>query len=415
MSFLEPKTKDHCKKGAPYTQEYGGCPCWSCNIYQVLNLRGPDNEFSLYGGQNGTIVAHIPNPWDNRWAQGEMIALYAGCTASKPSADIMISRELTLPIPTQKEVTSEVLQSEQSLQQALQQSSTPTWLQQFQASLQLMNLTTSISVIDCFLCASLQRPLLAAVPINASSSIKASPALRNSSCAPPLPSVPLWHLTLHKFPCVEEHTPVTPRSRHLARCLLSRHGRYKFGNLRCRRRLRGGALGHSVISARDFEERLQITLESTSASLASLQRQFTSLAQVALQNRRALDLLTAKKGGTCFFLREECCYFVNESRIVEQNVNKLTDLAKDLLRRPSKNTLTDLLSSPLVTWLLPFLGPLLMLIALCTLLPCLLWFLRSQVNRISNQTFNQLLLQGYHPLIAQPEDTRDEPYRDTGL
>jgi hypothetical protein len=171
------QTKDHCKKGAPYTQEYGGCPCWSCNIYQVLNLRGPDNEFSLYGGQNGTIVAHIPNPWDNRWAQGEMIALYAGCTASKPSAHIMISRELTLPIPTQKEVTSEVLQSEQSLQQALQQSSTPTWLQLFQASLQLMNLTTSISVIDCFLCASLQRPLLAAVPINASSSIKASPAL----------------------------------------------------------------------------------------------------------------------------------------------------------------------------------------------------------------------------------------------
>jgi hypothetical protein len=177
----------------------------------------------------------------------------------------------------------------------------------------------------------------------------------------------------------------------------------------------GGALGHSVISARDFEECLQITLESTSISLASLQRQFTSLAQVAFQNRRALDLLMAEKGGTCFFLREECCYYVNESGIVEQNVNRLTDLAEDLLRRPSKNTLTDLLSSPLVTWLLPFLGPLLMLITLCTLLPCLLQFLRSQVNRISNQTFNQLLLQGYHLLIAQLEDTRYKPYQDTGL
>jgi hypothetical protein len=121
----------------------------------------------------------------------------------------------------------------------------------------------------------------------------------------------------------------------------------------------GGALGHSVISARDFEERLQITFESTLALLASLQRQLTSLAQVALQNHRALDLLTAKKGGTCFFLQEECCYYVNESGIVEQNVNRLTNLAEDLLRRPSKNTLTDLLSSPLVTWILPFLGPLL--------------------------------------------------------
>jgi hypothetical protein len=167
----------------------------------------------------------------------------------------------------------------------------------------------------------------------------------------------------------------------------------------------GAALGHSVISARDFEERLQITLESTSASLASLQHQLTSLAQVALQNRRALDLLTAEKGGTCFFLWEECCYYVNESVIVEQNVKRLTDLAEDLLRRPSKNILTDLLSSPLITWLLLFLGPLLMLITLCPLLLCLLQFLRSQVNKISNQTFNQLLLQGYHPLIAQLEDT----------
>jgi hypothetical protein len=64
----------------------------------------------------------------------------------------------------------------------------------------------------------------------------------------------------------------------------------------------GGALGHSVISARDFEERLQVTLESNSVSLASLQQQLTSLAQVALQNLRALDLLTAEKGGTCLFL-----------------------------------------------------------------------------------------------------------------
>jgi hypothetical protein len=177
----------------------------------------------------------------------------------------------------------------------------------------------------------------------------------------------------------------------------------------------GGALGHSVISARDFEELLQITLDSTSASLASLQHQLTSLAQVALQNRRALDLLMAEKGGACFFLQEECCYYVNESGIVKQNVKKLTDLAEDLLKRPTKGTLTNLLSSPLLTWLLPFLGPLFMLVTLCTLRPCFLQFLRSQVNRISNQTFNQLLLQGYHPLIAQPGDACDGPYQDNGV
>jgi hypothetical protein len=212
------QTKDYCKRGSPWTQDYGGRPYWS---YWILGSKGPDNEFHLCRGQNGSIMAHIPNLWDNRWIRGEMIALYAGCTASKPSAHIMISRELTLPVPTQREVTTEVLQSEQSPQKALQQSSTPTWLQLFQASLQLMNLTTSINVADCFLCASLQHPLLAAVPINASSSIKASPALQNSSCTPPLSSVPLWapDSTLGPLPTHTCHNPPsTSRSKLSLSC-----------------------------------------------------------------------------------------------------------------------------------------------------------------------------------------------------
>jgi hypothetical protein len=87
--------------------------------------------------------------------------------------------------------------------------------------------------------------------------------------------------------------------------------------------LAGGALGHSLISASDFKNSLQVTLESTSVSLSSLQRQLTLLAQVALQNCRALDLLTTQKGGTCLFLQEECCYYINESGLVEQNIDFL--------------------------------------------------------------------------------------------
>jgi hypothetical protein len=54
-----------------------------------------------------------------------------------------------------------------------------------------------------------------------------------------------------------------------------------------------------------------------------------------------------------------------------KETKKLTDLAEELLRKPTKTSLTDLLHSPLVVWLLPLLGPVLMLIAFCTLLPCL--------------------------------------------
>ena len=46
---------------------------------------------------------------------------------------------------------------------------------------------------------------------------------------------------------------------------------------------------------------------------------------MALQNRRALDLLTAEKGGTCLFLGEDCCYFVNETGIVQGRDKELRD------------------------------------------------------------------------------------------
>ena len=40
-------------------------------------------------------------------------------------------------------------------------------------------------------------------------------------------------------------------------------------------------------------------MEQVATSLVALQDQVDSLAEVALQNRRALDLLTAEKGGLC--------------------------------------------------------------------------------------------------------------------
>ena len=51
------------------------------------------------------------------------------------------------------------------------------------------------------------------------------------------------------------------------------------------------------------------------------------LAGVALQNRGALYLLTAEKGGTCILLGEECCYCVNQSGIVTTKVRELKEPA----------------------------------------------------------------------------------------
>lgn len=84
--------------------------------------------------------------------------------------------------------------------------------------------------------------------------------------------------------------------------------------------LAGGALTHSLLTTAKLSQQFALAVEASIESLASLQRQLTSLAQVALHNRRTLDLLTAEKGGTCLFLQEECCFYVNESGVVETRI-----------------------------------------------------------------------------------------------
>ena len=74
-----------------------------------------------------------------------------------------------------------------------------------------------------------------------------------------------------------------------------------------------------------LSQELNEDMEQGEESFISIQRQINSLASVALQNRRALDLLTAEKGGICLFLGEDCCYFVNETGIVQGRVKELRD------------------------------------------------------------------------------------------
>ena len=74
---------------------------------------------------------------------------------------------------------------------------------------------------------------------------------------------------------------------------------------------------------RDCTNKLDV--ERMADSLGTRQSQINSLAAVSLQNRRALDPLTSEKGGTCIFLGEECCYFVNQSEIVRTKVKELKE------------------------------------------------------------------------------------------
>ena len=82
------------------------------------------------------------------------------------------------------------------------------------------------------------------------------------------------------------------------------------------------------------------------------------------------DLLTAEKGGTCLFL-EDCCYFVNETGIVQGRVKGLRDRIEHRRKELQNLYIPQNLFQQIFPWLLPFLGPLVLIILFLLFGPCL--------------------------------------------
>lgn len=68
--------------------------------------------------------------------------------------------------------------------------------------------------------------------------------------------------------------------------------------------------------------------------------------------------LTTGQGGTVV-LEEECCFYVNESGPVEQNIQVLKSLWQDLQARYDLGTSIPWYADPLIAWLVLLLSPVL--------------------------------------------------------
>lgn len=158
-------------------------------------------------------------------------------------------------------------------------------------------------------------------------------------------------------------------------------------------------LGVSVHTYHQLSRRLIEDVQALSGTIQDLQDQLDSLAEVVLQNRRGLDLLTAEQGGICLALQEKCCFCANKSGIVRTKIKQLQDLArrrKELADNPLWFGLNGFLP-----YLLPLLGPLLSLLLLLTIGPCIinkmLAFIKERVNTIQLM----VLRTQYQPIVNE--------------
>ena len=166
-------------------------------------------------------------------------------------------------------------------------------------------------------------------------------------------------------------------------------------------------LGVSLHSYNQLSRQLIEDVEALSGTIQDLQDQLDSLAEVVLQNRRGLDLLTAEQGGICLALKEKCCFYANKSGIVR---NKIHQLQEDLARRRKELADNPLWSGfhGMLPFLLPFLGPLLCLLLLLTIGPCIfnkiMDFVRKRIN-----TVQLMVLRSQYQPYEDLENEETEP------
>ena len=181
----------------------------TCRVHVVEpTVRGvSDNMFFRIQDK---LYITISDPWDPRWEKGVQGKLYDSYQWS-PQGTVYIKREWTTVNPTlteflntQAQVTSNILKTEQALKQKIQSDPYPcslqparaplSWARVIRETIRFPNASHILSnVSDCFLCASLQRPLVAAVPVGI---FQAQPVNSEKDCGLPLSEVPMWKTSL---------------------------------------------------------------------------------------------------------------------------------------------------------------------------------------------------------------------------
>ncbi|KAM5290815.1 endogenous retrovirus group S71 member 1 Env polyprotein-like [Glossophaga mutica] len=170
-----------------------------------------------------------------------------------------------------------------------------------------------------------------------------------------------------------------------------------------------GALIHGENSLRELSQTFSKDISLLQEQVEYLERQVDSLAEVALQNRRGLDLVFLQQGGVCAALGEDCCFYANHSGIIRESIRVLTRRLKEREQEnESSSWYTSLYkTSPWLTTLISALaGPLILLLLALTIGPIilnrLLTFIKDRVETVKLM----VLLQPYTILPQEERESK---------
>ena len=119
-------------------------------------------------------------------------------------------------------------------------------------------------------------------------------------------------------------------------------------------------------------------------------------------------LIDCRTGGAFLYLKEECCFYYNQSGQVQEDIKGLLEQATKIRDLSS----TGIWSSPsFPSWLLPFMGPVITTLLGLLFGPCILQLLTKFISsRLQQFQAKLLLLQGWelvsnieHPNLDQVE------------
>ncbi|TWW71594.1 Endogenous retrovirus group FC1 [Takifugu flavidus] len=170
----------------------------------------------------------------------------------------------------------------------------------------------------------------------------------------------------------------------------------------------------NILRLETVDYRLKVFTNLTKVALTGVKEEMTALRLMTMQNRMALDLITAPQGGVCAMVGDYCCTFIPENdadgHLIDSALRNLTKLQKAMIDdgSPPPDWLTKMLSG----WreLLFKIGMMIgiVLLVLAILACCVVPLVRGCIGRLVGSVVTLLQVEEGFLLDDDEEESEEE-------